>query len=235
MTATAKQIKDRLKALKEIRQPREAIWQDIIEYVLPGLEYFLIQDLDKPGGRIGKNRYDGTGVSALQLFADGLFGYLISPAIAWLRFILSRDLMKVDEIRKWLQDVEHHYYDVFSQTNFYDNMSTYFEYAPAIGYACMYMEEDVNQGKIVFNVYHPSGTYLAENKYGYVDTVYREEKITAEMAVKKFGKEKYYVLSGLSGAAANKVFDKLESTFSWMLYDLGVAKFSPEQYGIPRP
>lgn len=189
MTITAKQIKDRLKALKEIRQPREAVWQDIIEFILPGLEHFLLQDMDKQGGRIGKNRYDGTGVSALQLFADGLFGYLISPAIAWLRFVVRADLMNIDEIRKWLQDVEHHYYDIFSQTNFYDNMSTYFEYAPALGYACMYMEEDVNQGKIVFNVYHPGGLYIAENKYGYIDTVYREEKITAEMAVKKFGKE----------------------------------------------
>jgi len=60
-------------------------------------------------------------------------------------------------------------------------------------------------------------------------------KAMATENVKNFGVKNYYVLSGLSGEKANAVFDKLEATFSWMLFDLGVAKFSPEKYKIPRP
>jgi tripartite-type tricarboxylate transporter receptor subunit TctC len=60
-------------------------------------------------------------------------------------------------------------------------------------------------------------------------------KAMATDNVKKFLTEKLYFISGQSGDEANKVFDKLESTFSWMLFDLGVAKNSPEKFGIPKP
>ena len=85
MTDKVNDIKKTLKILGEIRTQREKVWQDIIDYVLPGLETVLIQDVTDRGKRIGSKRYDGSGVSALQLFADGLYGYLVSPSIPWLR------------------------------------------------------------------------------------------------------------------------------------------------------
>ncbi len=53
-------------------------------------------------------------------------------------------------------------------------------------------------------------------------------------AVTDFGKENYYILSGLYGQAANEVFDKLESNFAWTLDELGAAKVDPASLGIPR-
>jgi hypothetical protein len=206
MTTTAKQIKLTLKSLKDNRNPREAVWDDIINYILPGLETLMIQKVKNPGKRIGVKRYDGTGVSALQLFADGLFGYLISPSIAWLKLTMKEEIIRVPEVREWLQDLEAHYYEIFNQTNFYDSMSTYFEYAPALGFADMYLEEDIKKGKIVFKVYHPGGVYIKENKHGLIDTVYREELITADMAVKKFGRDNLSV--SLQNAVEKNPFEK---------------------------
>ena len=57
----------------------------------------------------------------------------------------------------------------------------------------------------------------------------------ASDAVKKFGKEKYYVLSGLRGPEANKVFASLESNFAWTLWDLGAAEVNPADLNIPKP
>ncbi len=52
--------------------------------------------------------------------------------------------------------------------------------------------------------------------------------------IKKFGAERYFTLKGLVGKEANDIFDKLESVFSWTLWDLGAAKVDPKTLGIPR-
>ncbi|MEA5030846.1 MAG: tripartite tricarboxylate transporter substrate-binding protein [Sphaerochaeta sp.] len=52
--------------------------------------------------------------------------------------------------------------------------------------------------------------------------------------IKKFGAERYFTLKGLVGKEANDIFDKLESVFSWTLWDLGAAKVNPQTLGIPR-
>ncbi|MEM5947667.1 tripartite tricarboxylate transporter substrate binding protein [Spirochaetia bacterium 38H-sp] len=54
-------------------------------------------------------------------------------------------------------------------------------------------------------------------------------------SVKKFAEENFYILSGLSGEEAGKVFDNLESNFAWTLWDLGAAKVDPASLGIPKP
>lgn len=50
-----------------------------------------------------------------------------------------------------------------------------------------------------------------------------------------FGEKNYYVLSGATGKEAKEVFNKLESTFAWTLWELGAAKVDPNTLGIPKP
>jgi tripartite-type tricarboxylate transporter receptor subunit TctC len=57
----------------------------------------------------------------------------------------------------------------------------------------------------------------------------------ASDAVKSFGEEKYYVLSGKRGPEANKVFAALESNFAWTLWELGAADVNPADLNIPKP
>jgi hypothetical protein len=54
-------------------------------------------------------------------------------------------------------------------------------------------------------------------------------------AVKKFGEDNFYILSGATGDAANATFDSLESNFAWTLWELGAAKVDPASLGIPKP
>lgn len=53
--------------------------------------------------------------------------------------------------------------------------------------------------------------------------------------VKTFAAENYYELVGEYGAKANARMARLESLFSWTLWDLGAAKVNPEELGIPKP
>jgi len=53
--------------------------------------------------------------------------------------------------------------------------------------------------------------------------------------VLEFGEKNYYVLSGATGAESKDVFNKLESTFAWTLWELGAAKVDPSTLGITKP
>lgn len=57
----------------------------------------------------------------------------------------------------------------------------------------------------------------------------------ASEAMAQYAEEKYLTLTGLSGAEAKELAESMESTFSWILYDAGIAPISPEDYNIPRP
>lgn len=53
--------------------------------------------------------------------------------------------------------------------------------------------------------------------------------------VKKWLKENFYAASGKRGEDARKEFAKLESLFSWTLWDLKAAKVDPATLNIPKP
>ncbi|WED28757.1 tripartite tricarboxylate transporter substrate binding protein [Vibrio sp. DW001] len=53
--------------------------------------------------------------------------------------------------------------------------------------------------------------------------------------VKKYAAENYYTLVGDFGKKANERMARLESLFSWTLWDLKAAKISPATLGIPKP
>ncbi|MCI7605282.1 MAG: tripartite tricarboxylate transporter substrate binding protein [Spirochaetales bacterium] len=60
-------------------------------------------------------------------------------------------------------------------------------------------------------------------------------KAMATEAVQNYGRDRYFTLKGLYGEEANKIFDNLEATFCWTLWDLGAAKIEPSKFGIERP
>ncbi|MFC1715478.1 tripartite tricarboxylate transporter substrate binding protein [Candidatus Poribacteria bacterium] len=61
------------------------------------------------------------------------------------------------------------------------------------------------------------------------------EKALATDKVKTWAKENYYVLSGKTGVEATEEFNRLESLFSWTLWELGAAKVDPATLGIAKP
>jgi putative tricarboxylic transport membrane protein len=61
------------------------------------------------------------------------------------------------------------------------------------------------------------------------------KKAMATDAVKKWGKENYYLLSAKTGAEAKKEFNDLESLFGWTLWELQAAKVDPATLKIPKP
>jgi len=53
--------------------------------------------------------------------------------------------------------------------------------------------------------------------------------------IKKFADENLCVLYSLTGKEAKAMASAIESKLCWVLYDMGQSKFSPEEFGIPKP
>lgn len=184
-----KQILGRQSALESSRHVWEQEWQDVADYVIPIRED--IKGTRQSGERQGKKIYDGTAVSAAVLATDGIHGYHVSPAFTWFMYTMNRkQLDKIHEIREWLQDgVEYAMYSALNRSNFYDEMWSFIYDGLTIGTAPLYMEEDMTEGRLVFENAHISECYIAENKYGEVDIFHRKRKLTARKAMQKFGAE----------------------------------------------
>jgi len=54
-------------------------------------------------------------------------------------------------------------------------------------------------------------------------------------SVKKYAETKFVKISGLTGKESKDRAKKMESTFSWILFDLDIAQKSPDEFGIPKP
>lgn len=206
----ARQIKNRFGYLQSYRSYFDSgIWQEIADYVLP-----IREDLKgdrKPGQIRATKMYDGTAVSALNLFADGLHGYMISPSIQWFTLRLPRHLRfieNVPEVREWIEDIQSDIYSAFQSSNFYSEMRTYFKDGGGIGTASLYMEEDIATGKVIFICLHPKEGYIAEDKYGNADTFYRRVKLTARQAEQEFGKDNLSI--PIQNALKNNSYQEFE-------------------------
>lgn len=208
------ELSGRFGQLKQKRMPREDNWKEIAQYVLPSRELLFYSD-DTKDRVAGSLIYDSYPLYALQLLADGMFGYLVAPSIKWFATRLMDDeLSRQSEVRGWLQAVDAGLYASFSRSNFYESMAQFLLDGASLGTACMYIEEDLDEDKISFSTRHPLEVYIEQNFDGEVDTVYRRFKLTARQAREKFGDEKLSVaIQQALEDAPYKEFDFIHACF----------------------
>jgi hypothetical protein len=199
-----REIRKRLSQLEQLRKPYEPMIDEVIEYVNHGRR--SISGNEAKGRRTGQQVYDGTAISAAQICANGLFGYMVAPSIRWFGLTLPVTLnfpraggmrswsgKKLDEypgVKEWLQDYEDVLYASFQRSNFYEVMPGVIYDAVTIGTVHPYCEEDVKTGRVVFQQPHFRECYFAEDQHGRVDTLYRKYPLTLKQLVEKFGERR---------------------------------------------
>jgi tripartite-type tricarboxylate transporter receptor subunit TctC len=95
----------------------------------------------------------------------------------------------------------------------YDGLDKYLPLKQAIGFALHASAPDVAK-KVITDAFN---------------------KAIASDVVAKWAKANNYDVSGKSGPEASAIFQKLESTFAWTLWDLKAAKVDPATLGIAKP
>jgi len=184
-----KEILSRFEFMKADRQRWEPLWKEISQVLLPRRSWW--DEDDSSGKKPDVKIFDTTGIESLQTLADGLQGYSVSPSFKFFKLKMMDDkLTRAPFAADWLEEVENAIYSEFNKSNFYGCMSEFFMDAAAIGTACMFVEDDEEGNKINFSCRHPKELYIAENRSGMVDTVYRKFKAPVRVVVQQFGKDK---------------------------------------------
>lgn len=177
----------RHEALARKRKMHEAIWGDIGKYILP-----IYTDIHQDGTDIkyGKDIYDGTPTGAMNLFANGIYGNMVSQASKWVALRIRNQLiMERHEVKVWIQDAEEGIYAALNNSNFYKEILPYIRCGGSIGTAMMFPEEDKAKGKISFTHIHPGQVFIADDKFGDVDVMHREADMEIRKLVQRFGYE----------------------------------------------
>ena len=138
-----------------------------------------------------KEIYDNTGNEASNLMADGLMGSSFGRNLDWFNFMFEkRELNDVDSASKWLKDQEKHCYAQFNKSNFYDEARIFTRHGGDFATAVMFMQEEPEEGRPFFKTQHPKDVCLMENRFGIVDTFFRDIYLTKDDAIAEFGKDK---------------------------------------------
>jgi hypothetical protein len=198
----AQDINRMLGVLKRIREMYEPMIENVIKYVNHGRRLIVDNSYNK-GQKTGMDVYDGTALSALNLLTDGVCGYSVSKSYRWFNYTLpgylnfprtsgmrawsGKRMDEYPEVRQWLEDDEEVMYSAFIRSNFYDAVPEMVRDAASIGTTTPIIEEDMSKGRVIFTVPHFRELYIAEDRYGQVDTRYRVYKLTLRQMADKFG------------------------------------------------
>lgn len=181
-----KLVTSRQSHLETLKVNHNQRMQDVADFVCPHRDDIL--GTLQRGLEKGKKIYDGTAQSAAVLAADGIHGYHVSPAFPWFKYVMNRkQANKIKEVREWLQEIEWNMYMALNRSNFYSEMWSYIYDGFTIGTAAIYAEEDLADGRIIFESLHPGEVFIEENKYGEVDVLHRKRKMNARKIIQKFG------------------------------------------------
>jgi hypothetical protein len=167
----------------------KGLWIEIAKYIDPRRKDITAESRTNDKGRnLGTEVYDGSPQGALNTWADGMQGFLVSGR--WFKSEMSNpSLNKVDSVREWLQAYDQRMYSAFDRGNFYAVIPQWFRDSGSIGTATLFSQDDPGSGRISHTVIHPREVYIAENMFGEVDTVHRKFMKTARQLVQEFGFE----------------------------------------------
>ena len=165
-------------------------WMDIRDYIIPMTGQFKNSDSDGNNPRDWSNILDNTGGRSARVLVAGMQGGLTSPSRPWVKIgHQDTELLKNQEVRAFLQEVEKRMYAVFAASNFYSSVNMVYREEMGYGPAVMLIFED--ELSVVRFYTLTAGEYcLSQDSRRAVNGMYRTVYLDATQLAKKFGKGK---------------------------------------------
>ncbi len=159
-------------------------WKEISDYIQLRRGRFLAND-NKQRQR-SKKVLNEKGTFASRTCGAGMLAGVSSPSVPWLKLKTNdKDLNDFAGVKQWLDIAERLLYDVFASSNYYHVKQNAYRDMADFGQSPVLIDEDYDN---VINCYcSPPGEYtLAVDKYGSVDTMYREMSMTVMQMMTKY-------------------------------------------------
>jgi hypothetical protein len=173
---------------KQIRQWWESnLWNPVIDLLFPQMGSMLSGAYINEGEKRGSKAYDGTPEWAAEVCTSGMYNGLVPENYKWFKWKIEPDwLNEVDEVKRVMEERENIAMKYLYNSNFPDETKQAFRQCSALGTAIKWREKDPEK-VFRFEVLKLSNCVILENRYGKVDTLFRECKWTARNAFKEWG------------------------------------------------
>lgn len=176
----------RLEELKQLRQPWEAEWRALADYIEPTR---LRLGGDREGPRTRAKIIDSTGTHACDTLKSGMHSGLTSPARPWFRLTtFDPTLKKVDAVKAYLAAVQDKMREVFAASNLYRAFHVGYGDLGQFGQSVAILVEDEETVIRVQQLVH-GRFWLARNHKGRATTLYRVFRWNVQRIVERFGYE----------------------------------------------
>jgi hypothetical protein len=173
-------------------------WQEIADYVIPGIADFTTQRA--PAEKRMTKVYDPTQIVANEMLAAGLHGEVTNPAMKWIDGIDAviddgrggEIVMDDPDVLVWCEAARditlREFYRL--ETDFSGHAHEIYLSLPAIATACMFTGWNRERNCLQFQVRHMAEIAIKEAADGAVESVYRKGDWTIRQAAAKFGADK---------------------------------------------
>ena len=188
MMVNSQQVIRRLSDFKSKRGTWESHWQEIADLMFPNHPTFIGDE--SAGTKKGLKMYDGTAVHASEMLAAGFHGFLTNPASEWFTLSLAnKKLNNNKSVKIWLSQVQDIMYDEISnaKTAFSTHIHEMYLEFGVFGTGVLFTGENDTRDGLLFKAIPLSSCYIAENKDGIVDTVYRTIPFTVRQVFETWG------------------------------------------------
>jgi len=135
-------IDKKFQAMKEERDKKLALWEEISDFVAPNMGWFD-NDYPNSANRRGEEIIDSTVRRALSTLQAGMQGGLTSPSKAWFQLTVHDPALAViPAVLTWVGMVRDILINIFSQSNIYNRLHGAYGEIGAFGTAAILIEED---------------------------------------------------------------------------------------------
>jgi hypothetical protein len=182
----ARRVLARYDRMASERANFESHWQEVADYVVGRRDFSSERT---PGTKRMDHLYDTTALHASGLLTVGLHSLLSNPATRWFSLATEQpELDRVHEVRVWLDQVEECIYRALGKPrrNFNGQMlETYFDLVN-FGVGVLACEELPQEGPM-YAAFPLMQFFVAEDRFGRIDTVVRRFPLSAKNARAAFG------------------------------------------------
>lgn len=183
----------RAEELKTIRQPWEAVWQGLAEFIEPTR---LRMSGKNEGALARKSIIDSSGTFALRTLASGMHSGITSPARPWFRLTtFDPDMKDFAPIKTYLAQVEQRMREVFQSSNIYNSFHTGYGDLGLFGQSCGLLVEDDKSLLRMQQLLH-GRFWIARDETGRATTLYRTFRWSVQRIVGRFGYDRVARISG---------------------------------------
>lgn len=188
VVSLARQVIDKVAALKSNRLNFEKSWQEISELVLPRKADFTA--MRTAGAPRTRKLFETTAVNAAEMLAAGLHGLMTNPAGKWFA-LQTAETSDSKPVRQWLERAEQVIADEIARpaAAFATNIHEVYLDLAVLGTAGLYVGWNEDKDCLLFQSRFLGELFIAENVAGQVDEVYRVFRLPVSKIVKTWGED----------------------------------------------